>query len=434
MLYKKKLQPDELQFGYQEKTSTTMCTWLAVETIDYFMRNGSEVFVGVLDMSKAFDHVKQSDLFKKMIDRNIPSIHIRLLIDMYVKQRANVKWNNSLSQLFRLSNGVKQGGVLSPHLFNIYTDDLFKILRRKQTGCWIRNHYVGILGYADDLLLLSPSLDGLQEMFDSCSNFAKRYNLKFSTHSDPKKCKTKCIAYLEKERNLRNIMLDGKELPWVKKANHLGCKLTDKSDGLKDDLMEKCAIYINKVNEISQEFHYANPYTKIRINQIFNSHFFGSSLWNLFGLEADRLEKTWNISQRILLGLPRNAHRYFLEPLTNLKHITFSLYSRFLKFIESLKSSEKSILRNIFQIVRSDCRSNTGNNLRNIMKLVGKSSINDLRFHDLKSSLTYSDTPDRDEWKIGFAKELIDIKFGMFCAPLLTKEELEELFYFITTK
>ena len=50
-----KLQLDDLQFGYQESCSTNMCTWLAVETIDHFMRNGSDVFVCVMDMKKAFD-------------------------------------------------------------------------------------------------------------------------------------------------------------------------------------------------------------------------------------------------------------------------------------------------------------------------------------------------------------------------------------------
>jgi len=75
--------------------------------------------------------------------------------------------------------------------------------------------FVGIVGYADDLLLLSPSLDGLQEMVNNCEIFACSHNLTFSTHQDPKKCKTKCMAFLKKARNLKNILLNGRELPWV---------------------------------------------------------------------------------------------------------------------------------------------------------------------------------------------------------------------------
>ena len=67
LLHGAKLSTDELQFGYQQKTSTNMCTWLAIETIDYFLRNGSEAFVGVMDMTKAFGNVKQIVLFWKLI-------------------------------------------------------------------------------------------------------------------------------------------------------------------------------------------------------------------------------------------------------------------------------------------------------------------------------------------------------------------------------
>ena len=85
LLHGAKLGTDELQFGYQQKTSTDMCTWLAIETIDYFLRNGSEVFVGVMDMVEAFDNVKQSVLFWKLIDKGVPPNYLRLLLNIYTE-------------------------------------------------------------------------------------------------------------------------------------------------------------------------------------------------------------------------------------------------------------------------------------------------------------------------------------------------------------
>ena len=81
----------------------------------------------------------------------------------------------------------------------------------------------------------------------------------------------------------------------------------------------KKALYINRVNELNQEFHYAHPLTKVKINNIFNTHFYGSQPCDLFSVEAIRLEKTWNISQRIMLGIPRNTNPFFIEPLTEIK-------------------------------------------------------------------------------------------------------------------
>ena len=65
--------------------------------------------------------------------------------------------------------------------------------------------------------------------------------------------------------------------------------------------MGERAIFVNKINVLCQEFHYATQSAKITINNCFNSSFYGSHLWDLFSIEADRLEKSWNISQRILL-------------------------------------------------------------------------------------------------------------------------------------
>ena len=67
LLYGDKLGLDQLQFSYQLNISTNMCTWMAIETIDFFTRNGSDVYVCTMDMSKAFDKVRHSLLFKKLV-------------------------------------------------------------------------------------------------------------------------------------------------------------------------------------------------------------------------------------------------------------------------------------------------------------------------------------------------------------------------------
>ena len=73
-----------------KRPQQTCARGLAIETIDYFLRNGSEVSVGVMDMTKAFGNVKQSVLFWKLIDIGIPTIYLRFLLNIYTKQRANV--------------------------------------------------------------------------------------------------------------------------------------------------------------------------------------------------------------------------------------------------------------------------------------------------------------------------------------------------------
>ena len=100
-----------------------------------------------------------------------------MLINLYTNQFMRIKWGSYFSGTFNVSNGVKQGGVLSPILFITYFNDLFKRLRHSQFGCHIGNMYVGALGYADDLTLLSPTLSGLKSMLQIADSFGDEYDI-----------------------------------------------------------------------------------------------------------------------------------------------------------------------------------------------------------------------------------------------------------------
>ena len=300
---------DELQFAYQPGSSTSMCTWAAVETINYFMRNGSNVYACLMDMTKAFDFVKHSLLFKKLLAGGLSVIFVRLLLFIYMNQFANVNWNGYFSDIFPIRNGVRQGAILSGILYCFYTSDLFTILRRNGSGCWIGNVFAGIFGYSDDNLILAPSLDSLQEMLRTCENYAAEHNLKFSTNDNPAKCKTKCIAFqLHEQPFSNNVELCGVPLPWVEGGLHLGNTLSNKVNGMGQDIRKKRAAFISKNNELNQEFWFSHPSTKVSINLIYNFHFTGSPTWDLFCKDAKMLKNTWNTAVRIMYDLPLPTH------------------------------------------------------------------------------------------------------------------------------
>ena len=60
---------DSLQFGYKVGTSTTQCSWLVQEVANYFLRNGTNPIITLLDCSKAFDTCQFSTLFQRLLDR-----------------------------------------------------------------------------------------------------------------------------------------------------------------------------------------------------------------------------------------------------------------------------------------------------------------------------------------------------------------------------
>ena len=73
---------------------------------------------------KAFDRVNHSLLFDKLCAIGVPFYLIRLLVYWYEHQRMCVRWGGVYSSSFTVTNGVRQGGILSPYLFNVYVDDL----------------------------------------------------------------------------------------------------------------------------------------------------------------------------------------------------------------------------------------------------------------------------------------------------------------------
>ena len=111
------------------------------------------------------------------------------------------------------------------------------------------------------------------------------------------------------------MYLCGNPLPWVSSLKHLGTKVSNTIDGCQQDLKQKNAIYIDKNCTLDQEFYFAHPTVKLKLNTIYNCHFSGSQVWNLFSQGALSLEGTYNRSVKVMAKLPYQTQRYMIEPI-----------------------------------------------------------------------------------------------------------------------
>ena len=127
-----------------------------------------------------------------------------------------------------------------------------------------------------------------------------------------------------------------------------------------------------------------------------------------------------------MLGIPFNSHRYFLEPVSGVQHLKFTLISRFLSFISQIEKSQKILPRVLLQTIRRDCRSVTGSNLRNILLLTSKDDISDISHSDIRE-MQYKPAPDHEVWRINMLKELIDVKWGDLAIQHLEDTEINEI-------
>ena len=93
--------------------------------------------------------------------RGVTGDIVRILVYWYSFQKVYIRWGSAISADFTVGNGVRQGGILSPHLFNIYMDDLSSKLNACNTGCMNGPNVVNHLMYADDLVIFTPASRGL---------------------------------------------------------------------------------------------------------------------------------------------------------------------------------------------------------------------------------------------------------------------------------
>ena len=240
----KNLLTNDLQFSFKSGTSTTMCTSMVRETVSYFFHKGSNVYSLVFDATKAFDRVNYCKLFRILLTKNVCPFICRLLLNMYINQKLRVRWGDTFSEHFNVSNGVKQGGVISPMLYCLYIDDLIEELKASNVGCYMGAVYAGIDLYADDLTLLAPSVQALRIMLAICLNYASRFDIIFND-------KSQLIIFRSKMDHFicPKITINGVELKPVHRIIHLGHVIHDdifKSDALKciSDFNTQCNIFI----------------------------------------------------------------------------------------------------------------------------------------------------------------------------------------------
>ena len=103
------------------------------------------------------DRLNHVILLSKLVKFGVPLYIVRIVAFWYSSQLYFVRWCTSLSVGITVSNGVRQGGILSPLLFNFYMNDLSVVLNKVPAGCCSAGLIINHLMYADDLVVFAPS-------------------------------------------------------------------------------------------------------------------------------------------------------------------------------------------------------------------------------------------------------------------------------------
>lgn len=330
----------ENQFGFKINHGTDMCIFALKELLRKYKGKNSTVFMCFLDASKAFDRVNHSKLFQKLCKARVPKYIVRCLSYWYAHQTMLVKWDNCISAPFQIGNGVRQGSLLSPILFNFYMNDLSKELNKCRTGCLVGGVVVNHLMYADDLVVFSPSSAGLQQRLNVCSVFGDQHDVKYNAaKSFVMICRTK------EDRSLvfPLFKLSGNILTVCNKIKYLGHIINDcLSDD--EDMYRQCRMLYAQANVMARKFGSCSEGVKITLFRAYCTSLYTAHLWSKYKKGSlQKLTVAYNDALRLLLKRPRWSSASELFVTSRISTLPAVLRNLMYKFICRLNSSENNI-------------------------------------------------------------------------------------------
>lgn len=216
-LYLSGLPSSPRQFGFKKGFSCTHAISEVKNTVNFFNKRGCTVSIGLIDIRKAFDQASFWGILLLLQRKQIHPSVIELIEHWFLNSTAQVKWNDSISFPVVISAGVRQGGVLSPLLFSAYIDVVLDILEESNLGCFINRRCLNSFLYADDLILISPSVHDLQSLLSLAS--VSFFDLGLQINPSKSCCLrigNRCMV------TCQNINVNGISIPWVSEARYLG--------------------------------------------------------------------------------------------------------------------------------------------------------------------------------------------------------------------
>ena len=410
--YESIFKTDKRQFAFKKGASCNQCTFVLQEVARHFINNGSCSFACLLDLKKAFDRVNLSKLFDKLRSCGAPPHMLRALMGLYSDQHLRVQWNGAFSDEFSASNGVKQGGVLSPVLFCVYLDDLFKSLANLDLGCHVGSTFYGALAFADDLTLLSPSAIGLNTMLRRCYNYAI-----FSV------AKSVCIrlGLRDTKEALPTVTLGGTAIPWAQQVKHLGHIISsDLTDS--NDINDKVNAFYGQVNGLIFRMKRLRVDLLAKMFMTYCTSFYGCELWDPSDKNTDMLSVAWRKAVRRIWQLPYTTHCGLLPGLMNGLSAIDVIMLRTINFVNSNLSSTNVCLKYISQFCMSRTFSHTGR----VMALFAHDYCRNFKLRQLfveRNTNAHSDV----------LLELCMVKSGTFCIDGFDLDEVATLITHIAT-
>ena len=278
----------EEQFGFRLGYGTREALFGLNVLLQKCRDQSQDVHLCFIDYEKAFDRVKHTELINLLCERGVDQCDSNFIKNLYWEQTASVKIEDKLTNSVPIRRGVRQGCILSPTLFNMYSEKIFQnALEDIQEGIKVNGRFVNNIRYADDTVIIANSQEGLQNLINAITREGDAFGLKINTE------KTKTMVISKNPNMNTNITIYNKRIEQVDKFKYLGCWLTK---DLNPETEIRCRIENARSAFLKMKSLLTNPTLSLNIRYrfvkayIYSILLYGAESWTLGVRSMRRLE------------------------------------------------------------------------------------------------------------------------------------------------
>ena len=307
----------DVQIGSMKGCRTTDHMFVLKSMIDKYTKSKQgtrprKLYTAFVDFRKAFDLLWRDALYLKLLQSGVGSRFYRVIKNMYSSVKSCIKLGQHITPFFETHGGVKQGDAMSPSLFNFYINDIPNLFDSNDSPVYLGNRELSCLQYADDLVLMSQTKEGLQRCLDKLQLYCTQWKLEVNTK------KTKILIFNPTGRKLQDsFLLNGYLLENVQSYTYLGVRFSS-SGSFSEAIRDLCGKSQKAIFKLKRCLGSVNvkPYMQLKMfDQLIKPiATYGAEIWGLRSAKKDKQ------------GVGKNIEAGYESLPTERLHVNFCKY------------------------------------------------------------------------------------------------------------
>ena len=335
------------QCGFVQNSGTANAVFMLRQIGERAIEVQNDIHICFLDYSKAFDCVNPEKLMEILQSTNMDSNDLQIICNLYWDQTAAIRVGKDTSGYKPVKRGVRQGDVLSPRLYNVYSEKAADEIE-EEPGVLIGGNNINNIRYADDGAGVATSEARLQNILNKIVEGSKKIGLQINIK------KTKCMVISKKKRTPRcNLWIGNEKIEQVSQFNYLGSTINSESK-CGTDIKKRIGIAKTAFEKMSNLFLNSRITIKTKLRlldcYVFSTLTYGCESWTISPPMENKIKAAEMWFYRKILKISWRSHTTNLEVLnrmgTTQKLINLIRFRqlKFLGHIMRKNSIEKDVL------------------------------------------------------------------------------------------